>query len=230
MINLEIMLDYFIGVMSAIPQTVLLAITIFLFSIIIGTVMALIQEYNIPFLSQIVKLLKLFMRGTPLIVFILLVYYSLPMVVSFFTSIININFHPTNFPPEIILVVAVSLTLSSFQTETIRASFLSVNHGQVEASKAMGYNSFQSFLKVIVPQALVEAVPEFGSSFLIIMKAISLGYLITVVDIFAQTRLMAAQTSYYIEAFIVAAIMYWIIAYFITFLTNRYENYLLSRT
>src|SRR5690606_17410583 len=134
------------------------------------------------------------------------------------------DYNPHNMSPVVILIVAVSLTVSSFQAETIRASFLSVNYGQLEAARSLGYTPFQAFLRIIAPQALVEALPEFGSAFLVVMKAISLGFMITVVDIFAEARLIAASNSYYVEAFIVAALMYWGIAYIVVALTNKYES------
>ena len=73
-------------------------------------------------------------------------------------------------------------------------------------------------------------MPEFGSAFLVVMKAISLGFMITVVDIFAEARLIAASNSYYVEAFVVAALMYWGVAALVVKLTGKYESYLVSRT
>lgn len=228
--NFEILLQDFLGILPVVPQTLALAITIFILSILIGTVMALIQEYNIPVLKQIVIAFKLLLRGTPLIVFIFIMYYSLPGIIGFFTNLLNLDYNAHNLPPAIILIVAVSLTVSSFQAETIRGSFLSVNYGQIEAAQSLGYTPFQAFLRIITPQALVEALPEFGSAFLVVMKAISLGFMITVVDIFAEARLIASSNSYYVEAFVVAALMYWGIAYFVVTLTSKYEEYLLRRT
>lgn len=230
MFNLDILIENFLGVLTVVPQTFVLAVIIFILSTLLGTIMALIEEHRLPVLSQIVKLFKLFMRGTPLIVFIFMMYYSLPSIVGFFTSLLGLNYNAHSMSPVVILIVAVSLTLSSFQSETIRGSFLSVSYGQVEAARAMGYNSFQAFRRVLFPQALVEAIPEFGNAFLVIMKAISLGFMITVVDIFAQAKLIAATNSYYVEAFLVAALMYWAIAYIITSLANKYESVLLSRS
>lgn len=230
MLNFEILVENFFGILNVVPQTIMLAVTIFILSVLVGTVMALIQEYNVPVLKQIVMLFKLLMRGTPLIVFIFIMYYSLPGIVSFFTNLLNIDYNPHNMSPVVILIVAVSLTLSSFQAETIRASFLSVSYGQIEAARSLGYTPFRAFLRIITPQALVEALPEFGSAFLVVMKAISLGFMITVVDIFAEARLIASSNSYYVEAFIVAALMYWGIAYIVVTLTNKYESSLARKT
>lgn len=228
--NFAILFEDFIQLLSVVPQTLLLAITIFILSIIIGTIMALIQEYNVPVLKQIVVALKLILRGTPLIVLIFLMYYSLPDTVTFLSGIVGLDYNGTNIPPAIILIVAVSFTVASFQAETIRGSFLSINKGQIEAAQSLGYTPFQMFKRIIAPQALVEALPEFSSSFLIVMKAISLGFMITVVDIFAEARLIATDNSYYVEAFFAAALMYWAISAITVNLSSKYEEYLHSRT
>lgn len=230
MLNFEILVENFFRILTVVPQTIAMAVIIYILSILLGTIMALIQEYNVPVLKQIVILFKLLLRGTPLIVLIFIMYYSLPGIVGFFTNSLNLNYDPNNIPPVIILIVAVSFTVSSFQSETIRGAFLSINYGQIEAAKSLGYTSFQAFRRIITPQALVEALPEFGSAFLIVMKAISLGFMITVVDIFAEARLIAADNSYYVEAFLVAALIYWGVAYFVVTLTKKYEAYLLRRT
>lgn len=228
--NLEMLWNNFMGILPVIPQTVILAVIIFFLSILIGTIMALIQEYNVPVLKQVVILFKLLLRGTPLIVFIFIMYYSLPSILSFFTNLMNLDYNPYNMSPVIILIVAVSLTVSSFQAETIRGSFLSVSYGQIEAARSLGYTPFQAFIRIITPQALVEALPEFSSAFLVVMKAISLGFMITVIDIFAQSRLIASTNSYYVESFVAAALLYWGIAVLVVTLTNRFEGRLLSRS
>src|SRR5690554_4501693 len=112
MLNLEILIDNFFGILTVVPQTVALAITIFILSILVGTGMALVQEYNVPVLKQLVMLFKLFLRGTPLIVFIFIMYYSLPGIVGFFTNWMNLDYNPHNMSPIVILIVAVSLTVS----------------------------------------------------------------------------------------------------------------------
>lgn len=228
--NIQILWQDFLGILPVVPQTVAMAAIIFILSILIGTVMALIQEYNIPILKQVVVVFKLLLRGTPLIVFIFIMYYSLPGIIGFFTDMFNLDYNPNSMSPVIILIVAVSLTVSSFQSETIRASFLSVSYGQIEAARSLGYTPFQAFMRIITPQALVEALPEFSSAFLVVMKAISLGFMITVIDIFAQSRLIAASNSYYVEAFVVAALMYWVIAMIVVGLTNKLEERLASRS
>ncbi|MGE7919018.1 amino acid ABC transporter permease [Viridibacillus sp. NPDC093762] len=224
MFNLKASYDMFLGILGVLPITLLLAITILVLSTLLGLVMALIQQYKIPVLVQLIELFKMFLRGTPMVVFLYLMYYALPATGQLILSLLGLDYNMNNMPPVIILIVTVSLTLSSFQSEIIRGSFLAVDHGQIEAAHSLGYSSFQTFKRIVAPQAFVHAVPDFANSFTVAIKATSLGFLITVVDIFAKAKIMAAQNFRFIEAFLMVALIYWGIGILITKIADRYEN------
>lgn len=230
MLELHILVKDFLGILSVVPKTLALAVTIFILSTILGAIFALIEQYKIPVLTQITMVFKLFLKGTPMVIFIFLTYFAFPAIVGFFTSLVGSDFDPNTLSPEFMIIVALTLTLSSFQSEIVRGSFLAVEYGQVEAAHSLGYTFFQTFWRIIVPQAFAEAIPDFTNSFMVIMKALSLAFLITVVDIFAKAKLMAALDFHYLEAFFVAAIMYWAISYVLTVISNKYEGRLRSRT
>src|SRR5699024_4912120 len=159
---------------------------------ILGAIMTIIQQYKVPILTQLIALFKLFLRGTPLVVFLYILYYALPSTTGFIFSLIGIDYNSDNMSPVVILIVALTLTLASFQTEIIKGAFLSVDYGQIQAAQSLGYNFFQRFWRVIFPQAMIEAIPDFANSFTVVLKATSLGFLITVVDIFAKAKIIAA--------------------------------------
>ena len=213
-----------LGILSVVPRTLGLAATIFILSTIVGTIIALIDQYNIPVLKQIVLVFKLFLKGTPMVIYIFIMYFAFYEIVGFFTSLVGSSFDPYTIPPEVIIIVALTLTLSPFQAEIIRGSFLSVGYGQIEAANSLGYTFFQRFKRVIVPQAIVTAIPDLTNSIMVIIKALSMAFLITVVDIFAKAQLMAALDFRYLEAFFVAAMMYWIISYIITNIADKAEQ------
>ncbi|MCC3359167.1 amino acid ABC transporter permease [Bacillus sp. REN16] len=224
MFDLKASYDMFLGILTVLPQTLLLAITILVLSTLLGVVMAIIQQYKVPVLTQLIGLFKLFLRGTPMVVFLYLMYYALPAIGQIVVSLLGINYNMDNLSPVIILIVTVSLTLSTFQTEIIRGSFLAVDYGQIEAAHSLGYSFFQTFWRIIVPQAFVHAVPDFANSFTVAIKATSLGFLITVIDIFAKAKIMAAQNFRFIEAFLMVALIYWGVGTLITKISDRYEN------
>ncbi len=82
----------------------------------------------------------------------------------------------------------------------------------------------------MLPQVIVAAIPDLANSFMVIMKALSLGFAIEVVDIFAQSQLTAALNFYYLEAFLVAVVIYMVIAYAVTQIADRTERALRVRT
>lgn len=224
MFDLTASYDMFLGILGVLPKTLLLAITILVLSTLLGVVIALIQQYKIPVLVQLIGLFKMFLRGTPMVVFLYLMYYALPAMGQVIVSLLGIDYNMNNLSPVIILIATVSLTLSTFQSEIIRGSFLAVDYGQIEAAHSLGYSFFQTFKRIIAPQAFVHAVPDFANSFTVAIKATSLGFLITVIDIFAQAKIMAAQNFRFIEAFLMVALIYWGIGILITKFADRYEN------
>ncbi|WP_085993832.1 amino acid ABC transporter permease [Oceanobacillus senegalensis] len=223
MFDIRVFIEDFFSILTVVPKTLFLALIILLLSLLIGGCIALIQQYRIPIFSQLFFLLKSFLRGTPNVVLLLIAYYALPEMASFILSLIGIDFDPNNLSPVITVIVAFSISFSVFQSEIIRGSFLSVHHGQIEAAQSLGYSFFQILRRVIVPQALVEALPDIMNAYLVIIKALSLAFLVSVVDIFGQAKILGALSFRYLEAFAAAAIVYWVICGILTYLINKYE-------
>lgn len=223
MFKFDILAEDFFGILAVVPKTLFLAVVILLLSTLLGGVIALIQQYRVPGISQVVKVFKSFLRGTPAVVLLYLMYYALPQIAHVLLKIIGIDFNPHELSPIVVVIVTFSLTMSAFQSEIIRGAFLSVSYGQIEAAHSLGYNFFQTLSRVILPQALLEALPDFLNSYMVIIKALSLAFLITVVDIFAQAKIMGAISFRYLEAFVAAALIYWMISILLTTLINRYE-------
>jgi L-cystine transport system permease protein len=224
MIDFGVLLSDFRPILGAVPRTLWLAITIFVLSIVVGLVMSLIQQARIPVLAQIVWLMKAFLRGTPMIVFIYLTYFGLPIGLSYVVDWIGVDYNPHGMSPNILIIVALTLTLAPFQSEIITGSFRSIDQGQIDAASSLGYTFGQRLWRVQIPQAVEEALPDLTNSFMVILKALSLAFLISVVDIFAQAQLTAALTYRYLEAFIVAGLLYWALAYIIQTLSDLLEK------
>ena len=174
--------------------------------------------------KQVIGVLQSFLRGTPNVVLLYLVYYSLPLVLAWFLGLFNITFDPTSLNSTAIVIVTFSICYSVFQSEIIRGALHSLDRDQIEAAQSLGYSTTQVLRKVIIPQVMVEALPDTMNAFLIIIKALSLAFLVTVVDIFAQARLVGAQSFSYLEAFVAAALVYWGICVLLTYVIDKLEN------
>jgi L-cystine transport system permease protein len=221
--DIKVLLESIIDIATVVPKTLALAIFILLLSLLMGAIIALIQQFKIPLFSQIIKVLQSFLRGTPNVVLLFLMYYAFPEILTFFTGILGIEFDSNSLNPVITVILTFSISYSVFQSEIIRGSILSIEKGQIEAAQSLGFSFWQTFRRVIVPQALVEAFPDIINSLMVIIKALSLAYLITVVDILGQAKMVGALTYRYLEAFIGAALIYWLIGILLTFISNRFE-------
>lgn len=95
--------------------------------------------------------------------------------------------------------------------EVIRASLESVPKGQIEAANALGMTYFQALRRVILPEAIVVALPSLGNSFIGLIKGTSLAFVCAVVEMTAAGKIIAGRTYRYFEVYVSLAIIYWII-------------------
>ncbi|AKG74945.1 amino acid ABC transporter permease [Salinicoccus halodurans] len=224
MFDIVTVFESLIEIVKVVPKTLFLALVILILSFILGAMLTYIQSLNIPVVKQIIAVLQSFLRGTPNVVLLYLVYYSLPLVVTSFLSLFGVGFDPASLNSAAVVIVTFSICYSVFQSEIIRGALHSLDKDQIEAAQSLGYSTSQTLRKVIIPQVMTEALPDTMNAFLIIIKALSLAFLVTVVDIFAQARLVGAQTFSYLEAFVAAALVYWVICGALTYVVNKLEN------
>lgn len=224
MFDIVTVFESLIEIVKVVPKTLFLALVILILSFILGAMLTYIQSLNIPVVKQIIAVLQSFLRGTPNVVLLYLVYYSLPLVVTSFLSLFGVGFDPASLNSAAVVIVTFSICYSVFQSEIIRGALHSLDKDQIEAAQSLGYSTSQTLRKVIIPQVMTEALPDTMNAFLIIIKALSLAFLVTVVDIFAQARLVGAQTFSYLEAFVAAALVYWVICVALTYVVNKLEN------
>lgn len=213
MFSIETALTTAIEIAGAVPKTALMALIIFCLSSLLGLLVVLLNETPLKVLPVVVNVVMAFFRGTPIIVTIFLAYFGVPAILQSIGSLIGVqSLVSLQLEPVVLLIVALSLTLMPFQAEIARGAFNAVEHGQTAAARSLGYTYVQRLVHVSLPQAVEEALPDLTNSFMVITKALSLGFLITVVDIFAKAQMVAALEFNYLEAFCVAALFYWLLS------------------
>jgi L-cystine transport system permease protein len=230
MFETDVLLQDAREILGAVPVTLAMALMIFVFSTIIGSLFALVEYRRIPVLRELVMAYKVAFKGVPMVIVIFLAYFGLPPALQFLLSIVGINFNAHETPNWVILVIAVTGCIAAFQAEIIKGALNSFDNGQADAAHSLGYTSSQLFRRVLFPQVVVAAIPDLTTSMMVIMKALSLGFAIEVVDIFAQSQLTAALNFYYLEAFVIAVVIYMVIAYIVTQIADRTERALRLRS
>ncbi|MDR9764122.1 amino acid ABC transporter permease [Rhizobium redzepovicii] len=230
MFDIEVLLPDLRDILGAVPLTLAMAFVIFVLSTIIGSLFAMVEYRRIPVLRQLVVAYKVAFKGVPMVVVIFLAYYGLPSTLQFLTSLVGVDYNGHSTPNSVTLIVALTACVAAFQAEVVKGALNSFDTGQADAAYSLGYKKSQLFRRVMLPQVIVAAIPDLANSFMVIMKALSLGFAIEVVDIFAQSQLTAALNFYYLEAFLVAVVIYMGIAYAVTQIADRTERALRVRT
>ena len=207
--------DFMIGIipniLKGIPYTLLIAVVAFFFGCVIGFFGALTKIYKIPVLRRITGVYVSFIRGTPLIVQILLIYYGIPILIRMFNERFGTGINISNIPAVDFMLVAFSLSAGAYLTESIRASILAVNKGQIEAAYSVGMTTRQAMFRIILPQAIKVGLPVFANFFIGLLKDTSLAFSAAVPEIMGQAKIQAGRASRFFEAYIDAALIYWII-------------------
>ena len=230
MFDIGILLPDLWSILGAVPATLAMALAIFVSSTIIGSLYALIEHRRIPVLRELVVAYKVTFKGVPMVVVIFLAYYGLPPAFQFLASLVEVKLNAHAMPNWVIIIVALTACVAAFQAEVVKGALNSFDAGQADAAYSLGYKSSQLFRRILFPQVIVAAIPDLANSFMVIMKALSLAFAIEVVDIFAQAQLTAALNFYYLEAFVIAVVIYMVIAYIVTHLADRTEAALRVRS
>lgn len=213
LLDLNFLLESFPIILERLPITLSIAIGSLIFALIIGVGTALLRIYKVPVLNWIVIFYVSAVRGTPLLVQLYLVFYGIPKVIYFIQVNYNlfVNIDINVIPPEVYALLAFSINLGAYLSETFRSAIESVDKGQFEAARAIGLSSTQMMLKVIFPQALSVAIPNLGNMFIATLKDTSLVFIIGVVDIMGQAKILGSRGLAFFEVYIATAIIYWIV-------------------
>ncbi len=201
---------------AAIDKTIPLAVISFFAGVAIALIVALIRIVEKPNLGM--RLLQILcriyvstIRGTPMLVQIFIIFYGLPEV--------GIKLDP--FPTAII---AFSINIGAYASETIRAAILSIPKGQWEASYSIGMNYYQTFTRTIMPQALRVSVPPLANTFISNVKDTSLASLVLVTEMFRVAQNITAENYEFIMIYSETALIYWCICLILSFAQDRLEQ------
>lgn len=202
-------------IMTKLPITLFIAFTATLIGLVLGMLIALVRFFHIKVLSQLATVFISFIRGTPMVIQLYIVYYGIPIVLSAIASSTGSEFDIRAIPGTFFAILAFGLNTAAYMSESFRSALSSVEAGQFEACKSLHYSTWNSLRRVILPQAFVIALPTLTSSFLAMIKNTSLAFCIAVVDIMAHAKIIGSRSYRYFEIYIAVSIIYWPICAFV---------------
>ena len=153
--------------------------------------------------GTIARLYVSFVRGTPLILQILLLYSLLPSLINALVKDLGLDINVFEaVDPFYYAVFIFTVNTIALLTEAFRSALRAIPNGQFEAGLAGGLSAFQTYVHVIIPQALVVALPSIANITVNLIKGTSLAFLMTVKDIMAVGKIAASYGYNYIEAYL----------------------------
>lgn len=213
-LNVEYMLGLVPVLLRYLPLTLQLAGIGMVFALILACLFAVVRVLRIPVLNQLTIVFISFFRGTPLLVQLFLFYYGLPQLFSALTVIDGIT----------ATVMGLTMHFAAYMAESIRAAIVGVDRSQTEAALSIGMTNGQLMRRIVLPQATRVALPTLMNYFIDMIKATSLAFTLGVTELMGATQKEAAGSFLYFEAFIVAAIMYWIVVEILSKLQTYLEK------
>jgi len=207
MFNMADIIRLIFRIIDKLPITLTIMIASLFLGLLLGLLLAAvkIKQSRIP--NAIVTVYVSFMRCTPPLVQLFLVFYGLPQLLMLFN--ININ----DWDPVIFAIITFSMNSAAFLSEVMRSAYLAVDRGQQEAALSVGMSNIQSFISIILPQAFGIALPNLGNNLIILLKETSLAFTIGITDIMGQVNIICANSQgvNQLEIYLIIALIYWVI-------------------
>ena len=200
--------DLFRQVLQQLTITLLIFILSLIFALMLGCLLATIRIKKVKILSPIVRIYLSFIRSTPLILQLFLVYFALPQLLLFIQIDIN------HFSRLFFVILAFTLHTGAYLSEIIRAGYQSVDYSQIEAGLSVGLSYPRISKEIIIPQALRNSIPNLTTQVIELIKDTSLAFTIGIIDMMGQVKLIIGNNYGLgmLEVYIVISIIYWIIA------------------
>lgn len=198
-------------VLSGLPMTLAVSIIGMALGLCLGLLLALARNSERLLLRWPARIYISFMRGTPMLVFLFILYFGLPVIGIKFTALTAAS-------------LGFGLNSAAYIAEINRASLNSIDKVQWESAKALNLSYWQTLRIIILPQATRIAIPPLTNVFMDIVKATSLAAVITVPELFQKTQIVAGRSFDAMTMYILVALIYWPLCIVIGFIQERLEK------
>lgn len=204
----------YLAYLKGLKVTLLISFFAILLGIAIGIVVAVLKvsaiNYKMKWLSKICNVYINVIRGTPLMVQLLIIY--------------NLIFTSRNTNELVIGAVCFGINSGAYVSEIIRAGIESIDRGQMEAGRSLGFNYMTTMRLIIVPQAIKNILPALGNEFITLIKETSVAGVIAANDLLKQAQYVGSRTYDILPPLLIAAICYLILVMGLSKLLSVFER------
>lgn len=195
--------------LSGLGITVLISVCSGALGAVLGFGICMLRRCQNKILSAVAAVYIRIMQGTPILVFLMILYYVI--------------FGKSDISPVIVAIIGFAVNFSAYVSEMMRTGIESVDKGQNEAALALGYTKRQSFFKVVFPQAAKHFLPVIKGEFVSLVKMTSIVGYITIQDLTKASDIIRSRTYEAFFPLIVTAIIYFAISCLLTAALGRIE-------
>ncbi len=186
------------------------------FGVMIGLFVGIAELSRYCWLRIPAKVYVDFIRGTPLLVQIFIIYFALPVIIG------------TRIDPFVAAVTACSINSGAYVAEIFRSGIQSIDRGQTEAGRSLGMSWTQTMVNIVIPQAFRRIIPQLGNEFIAMLKDSSLVSVIGFEELTRKGQLIIASTYGSLEIWTTVAILYLVmtlsISRFVAYLEKKFNG------
>lgn len=211
-------------ILQRLPITVGLTLAGALAGLLLALLFAIVKINRVKLLYPIQAFLVSFLRGTPILVQLMLTYYGIPLLLKAINQKTGLTMNINAIPASVFAITAFAFNEAAYASETIRAAIQSVSSGEIEAAKSLGMTNSQIYQRVIIPNAAVVATPTLINSLIGLTKGTSLAFSASIVEMYAQAQILGGSDYRYFERFISVSLIYWGVSFLIENLGRLIEQ------
>ncbi len=226
--DFHFMVDSLPKLISVVPMTIYISVVSVIIGFILAALIAIVREKRVKGLSQIFAVLVSFIRGTPILVQLYVIYYGLPQFLYFLQNQ-GVNVKPGSLPHLVIAISAYALNAAANLSETIRSAYHSVDQDQYQAALSVGMTPSLSMRRIVIPQLIPNLIPNFSNFFLDLIKDTALVYNIGIIEIMAKSNIVASFGFKYLETYLDALFLYLVICFVFGKGLSLIETYVTKR-
>ncbi|GIP33168.1 ectoine/hydroxyectoine ABC transporter permease subunit EhuD [Paenibacillus sp. J2TS4] len=214
--NWDYAFDILPKMLRALPITIAATLVGFIIASLFGLLLAVMRRSRHKIISYPVIGFVEFVRNTPLLVQLFFLFYALPL-------------YGIALSPFLCGVIGLGLHYSTYLSEVYRSGIDAVERGQWEASTALNFSKGQTWLRVILPQAIPPIIPVMGNYLIVMFKETPLLSAITVVELMTTAKSIGSQSFRYVEVFTMVGVLFFILSYASSLIVRSLENRLTRR-
>jgi L-cystine transport system permease protein len=218
--DLMLIIEFIPTLIQYLGITLQILVASIILGLVLGIAATIPRLFKIPLLNQLVILYVSFIRGTPILIQLFLVFYGLPAILIMLFSIDITRMEAIYF-----VIITYAISNGAGFSEIFRAAIRAVDYGQTEAAFSVGMTSRQNFFRIVLPQSVRIAFPNMANSVIGSLKDTSLAFTIGVMDMMGRGDTLIAATAHALEVYLSLSIIYYIVVVLFEKIFSKLEKY-----